>query len=624
MDSANSGAETNSFGSGEGLDQETEVTPDKPRRRRSRRRRSRSRSSAQKQPKVEATEESGPLTPIQQAARKLGIQKLHTEQQQVVEAMLDGQDVLMVLPTGFGKSACYQLPSLLLEKPVVMISPLKALLKDQEQKLLQRELPVIRLDGELRGKKRIAAMERIKAGGSLLVMTTPETLASADTNETLRKTGVSMVAIDEAHCLSEWGHDFRPAYLRLGSRLEALGAPPMLALTATATPRVRTGIVDSLRMREPTVVASSPHRSNLAFEVLPCEDGLRARVMLRLVKRLRRPGIVYCATRREVDMVYTWLRRFGIPAHRYHGGMTATERNAEQEHFMLGGHRTVMVATNAFGLGIDKADIRYILHYQAPASLEQYVQEAGRGGRDGAKANCIVLPDEADRRIHEALLSRSRLRPEQLYRMGSALAAWSDEDKSPSLEALALSAEVGPRVGMALVAKIEEAGLIYFDESEIRFTDPGADIEEQTRALAGQFETLRTQDGRRLDSLASYFNSSECRAQFLSNYFGEDMGEPCGLCDICRGSPARPASFFAAHTLPNKPTRKKKSRGGRGSRGRKTASKKAPSAGKASGKKQTAKASEGESPDDKPARKRRSRRRRRRPRRKPESDTTTE
>lgn len=604
------------------MDQETEAPAEKPRRRRSRRRRSRPRSQQAANAAEAPPEDTGPLTPVGEAARKLGIRKLHSEQEQVIEAINAGRDVLMVLPTGFGKSACYQVPSLLLDKPVVMISPLKALLKDQEQKLLQRELPVIRLDGELRGKKRIAAMERIEAGGPLLVMTTPETLASTDTNETLRKTGVSMVAIDEAHCLSEWGHDFRPAYLRLGSRLEALGSPPMLALTATATPRVRTGIVSSLRMRDPTVIASSPHRSNLAFEVLPCEDGVRARVMLRLVKRLRRPGIVYCATRREVDMVYAWLRRFGIPAHRYHGGMTATERNAEQESFMRGGHRTVMVATNAFGLGIDKADIRYILHYQAPASLEQYVQEAGRGGRDGAKANCIVLPDEADRRIHEALLSRSRLRPEQLYRMGSALAAWSDEDKSPSLEALALSAEVGPRVAMALVAKIEEAGLIYFDESEIRFTDPGADIEEQTRALAGQFETLRTQDGRRLDALASYFNTQECRAQFLSTYFGEESGDPCGLCDICRGSPSRPASFFAAHTLPTKPKRKRKARRGGRARGKKGKSKKAASEPKAA--KADARSSGGTSPDDKPTRKRRPRRRRRRPKRKPEGAAPTE
>jgi ATP-dependent DNA helicase RecQ len=501
---------------------------------------------------------------VQDAALRIGIRQLRAEQARVIDDAMAGRDVLMVLPTGFGKSACYQIPSLLLAKPVVMVSPLRALLRDQEAKFIERDLPVVRIDGGVRGRNRAKAFARIEEGGPLLVMTTPETLATEDVAEALKKSGVSLVAIDEAHCLSEWGHDFRPAYLRLGARLQALDSPPILALTATATPKVRAGIIRSLRMREPEIVASSPHRSNLAFEVLHCEGSVRARVLLRLVRRLRRPGIVYCSTRREVDFLYALLRRFAIPCHRYHGGMTATERNAEQEHFMGRGHRSVMVATNAFGLGIDKPDIRYVLHYQMPASLEQYVQEAGRGGRDGAKANCILLADLADRTIHEALLSRSRLRPEQLYRMGRALAAWSNEDKRPSLEALALSAEVGPRVGAALVAKIEEAGLVYWDDAQIRFTDPTADIEEQTRSLAGQFETLRTQDGRRLDALASYAGSSACRASFLCEYFGEEAGDPCGLCDICRGRPSRPESFFDPINPPNAPKRKgKKPRRGR-------------------------------------------------------------
>lgn len=548
------------------MEEKGQAEASEPRRRRPRRRRRGGRSRNSR--------DSAPTTPIQAAARQIGIRQLRPEQERVIDDALAGRDVLMVLPTGFGKSACYQIPSLILEKPVVVVSPLRALLRDQEKKFVERDLPVVRLDGDMRGRNRAKAFERIDAGGPLLVMTTPETLATRDTAEALQKSGVSLVAIDEAHCLSEWGHDFRPAYLRLGSRLQALGSPPILALTATATPRVRSGIVNSLRMREPEVVASSPHRSNLAFEVLPCEGGVRARVLLRLARRLRRPGIVYCSTRREVDLVYTLLRRFGIPSHRYHGGMTATERNAEQERFMGGRHRTVMVATNAFGLGIDKPDIRYILHYQMPASLEQYVQEAGRGGRDGAKANCILLPDPADRAIHEALLARSRLRPEQLYRMGKALAAWSDEDKSPSLEALALSAEVGPRVAAALVAKIEEAGLVYWEGSEVRFTDPASDIEEGARNLAGQFETLRTQDGRRLDALGSYAASNECRAAFLCEYFGEEVEGACGLCDICRGSPSRPESFFAPINPPSKPKRRgRKPRGGRKASGSKTKSK---------------------------------------------------
>jgi ATP-dependent DNA helicase RecQ len=455
---------------------------------------------------------------------------------------------------------------MLLSKPVVVISPLLALLKDQHQKLLKREIPCARLDGTVRGRARREALERIGEGGSLLVMTTPETLASTPLTERLAKTGVGLVAVDEAHCISEWGYDFRPAYRRIGTQLRALGAPPLLALTATATERVREAIVKSLRMRDPTVVATSPHRSNLAFEVLRCEDDLRARVLVRLVRRLRRPGIVYCATRREVDMIYALLRRFRIPAHRYHGGMTATEREAEQTRYMRHGHRTVMIATSAFGLGIDKPDIRYILHYQSPASLEQYVQEAGRGGRDGKKANCILLHDPADRSIHEALLARSRVRPEQLFKLGTALAAWTDEDRSPSLEALALSAELGPRITSALLTKIEEAGFISCEDSEIRVTDPSRSIEEDTRGLAGQFERLRTQDSRRLDAIGEYSAAEVCRAVFLRGYFGEEDDQPCGLCDICRGRPARPTGFFAPLAPPRVPKRQPRPR--RRSRGR--------------------------------------------------------
>jgi ATP-dependent DNA helicase RecQ len=346
--------------------------------------------------------------------------------------------------------------------------------------------------------------------------------------------------------------------------LPALGKPAVLALTATATPRVRSAIVRSLRMRDPSVVASSPHRSNLAFEVLSCEGDLRPPALIRLARRLRRPGIVYCATRGDVDRVYVLLRRFGIPAYRYHGGMTSTQRNQQQERYMRPGQRTVMVATSAFGLGIDKPDVRYVLHYQAPASLEQYVQEAGRAGRDGGKANCILLFDLADRAIHEALLARARVRPEQLYRLGKALAAWAGEGKTPSLQALALSAQLGPRIAAALVAKVEEAGLVRRDDSNVWILAAGGSVDERARSLARQFETLRIQDGRRLDAVARYCDSHECRAAFLRRYFGEEEVGACGLCDVCRGS-ARSAKFFAPLTAPPSPKRRGRRPGRKGS-----------------------------------------------------------
>jgi len=498
--------------------------------------------------------------PVAQAAARLGIERLHPEQQEAISNVLDGRDVLMILPTGFGKSACYQVPSMVMKKPVVMISPLLALLKDQHDILVDREIDCVRIDGSVRARARREALERITEGGPLLVMTTPETLAVDDVSQALEKTGVGLAAVDEAHCISEWGHDFRPAYRRLGKRLRSLGGPPILALTATATPRVRESIMQSLGLREPHLISSSPHRSNLAFEVIHCEGDMRLRALIRLLKRLRRPGIVYCSTRREVDTVYAVLRRFNIPSHRYHGAMTATERNSEQKKFMNSRNRSVMAATSAFGLGIDKKDIRYILHYQAPASLEQYVQEAGRGGRDGKKANCILLNDPADRKIHEALLARSRVRPEQLYQLGMAIAAWSDEDRSPSLEALALSADLGPRTASALLAKVEEAGLVEIEDKEVRVISERATIEADVNALAGQFETLKTQDGRRLDAIAEYARENICRAVFLRGYFGEDEAEddPCGLCDVCRGRPDRPDEFFAPLAPP--PSRKKKGR----------------------------------------------------------------
>ncbi len=495
---------------------------------------------------------------VAEAARRLGIDSLYPEQERVIAEALAGRDALMILPTGFGKSACYQVPSMVLPKPVVLVSPLLALLRDQHEKLIQRRVPCVRLDGTVRGRARREAMERLADGGPLLVMTTPETLMGKELPEALANTGVSLAAIDEAHCISEWGHDFRPAYRRLGGQIRALGAPPILALTATATPKVRSTIVSSLGMRDPSVIASSPHRSNLAFEVLRCEGDARPRVLVRLVRRLRRPGIIYCATRREVDEVYTILGRFGVPVHRYHGRMTAAERNAQQARYMRRGYRSVMVATSAFGLGIDKPDIRYILHYQSPASLEQYVQEAGRGGRDGRKSNCILLYDPADRAIHQALLSRSRVRPEQLYRLGKALAAWADDGQSPSIEALALSAELGTRVASALLTKVEEAGLVSRLDSEITVTGASDSIEEATRGLAGQFETLRTRDGHRLDAIETYTDSDGCRAVFLRRYFGEEAETPCGLCDVCTGGRRRSPGFFAPLAPPKRPNRPKR------------------------------------------------------------------
>lgn len=481
---------------------------------------------------------------IRAAAARLGIETLRPEQERAMAAVMSGRDALVVLPTGFGKSAIYQIPSMVMDKPVLLVSPLLALLTDQLSKLERRGIPVVRLDGTVRGKKRRAAYARILQGGPMLVMTTPETLRNDSFAEALRYVGVSIVAVDEAHCISEWGYDFRPAYLELGSRLDRIGAKARMALTATAMTDVRADIVRFLRMKDPDVIASSPDRKNLAYDVIEANDNARINAMVRLIKRLRRPGIIYCATTRLVDELYVVMRKLGLPVHRYHGKMGASAREAEQKKFMKRGRRTIMIATNAFGLGIDKPDIRYILHAQAPASLEQYVQEAGRAGRDGKKSDCILLFSSDDRPIHEALLGKSRIRPERLSQLGRALRAWAREERTPTLEALAVSADLGPRTVSALLAVADDAGLLSYQDGVIEVHGDPEEIHQNMKGLASRFENLRTQDARRLDAVTGYARIPTCRAQHLRTYFGEDEGEPCRMCDVCRDRAERPSSFF--------------------------------------------------------------------------------
>ena len=525
---------------------------------------------------MDALQESGSLA---RAAERLGIQQLHPEQERAILHSMQGRDALVVLPTGYGKSACYQLPSLLLPNPVVVVSPLLALLEDQTKNLEKRGVPVVRVDGTIRGTARRKAMERIAEGGPLLVMTTPETLAGEELRPILLETGISLFAVDEAHCASEWGHDFRPAYLRLREMLERYGRPPVLALTATATESVREDLIRILDLNDPLVIVASPHRPNLCFEVIECGSTARLRALTRLILRLRRPGIIYCSTTKEVDAVWGALKAMGVPAHRYHGGMKGSDRKAEQELFMKRGRRLVMVATSAFGLGIDKPDIRYVVHFQTPASLEQYVQEAGRAGRDGRPSHCILLHHFDDRGIHEFLLGQSRIRPQQLFQLVKALAAYVEEGRFPDIIDLAAASQIAQRVTSAVVAMLESAGLVELTtEKFVRPLIPPEELVETARRLTEQFQRLRKLDTERLDSIEAYATFENCRAQFLRAYFGVEAGPECGVCDMCRQAGERPGSFF--EPLRKKKAKKKKARRGgakkrsakrgrrRGSRGR--------------------------------------------------------
>jgi ATP-dependent DNA helicase RecQ len=325
-------------------------------------------------------EDDGPPSPALAAAlvklkEVFGFRQLRPGQAPIIESVLAGRDTLAVLPTGSGKSMTYQLPSLVLPGPTLVVSPLLALIEDQVTKLQKAGVPVARIDSTRTAKERAADLELVRTGLIKLVFITPESVCSPKVQEALEGVKFSLFAVDEAHCVSQWGHDFRPSYLGLRRASEVLGRPPILALTATATPAVAEDVQAQMGMKDPKVVRVSFHRPNLAFDVRKVGgEADKLRVLGKLIQRLRRPGIVYCATVRAVDELYVALRHGKIPVERYNGKMNTAEREAAQTSFMSSGRKVVMIATNAFGLGIDKPDIRYIIHYHMPGSPESYVQ----------------------------------------------------------------------------------------------------------------------------------------------------------------------------------------------------------------------------------------------------------
>jgi ATP-dependent DNA helicase RecQ len=394
------------------------------------------------------------------ARRTFGIERLRPEQESAMVAILE--DLLWRPPAP--KSLIYQVPAMILERPTIVVSPLIALMVDQERTLKRRGVPVIVLHSRLRPAERRAALEQLEGSGRLVVLTTPETLESRATAPSFERVRPALLCVDEAHCISEWGHDFRPSYLRLGAARERLGNPPALALTATATPRVRGDIAERLRLRDPVVLIAPAHRENLRLTVEIVPGPEKSAAAGRRIRGLRRPGIIYCATTTAVDQLAGALERARIPVVRYHGKMRAADRAAAQRRFMQPDRRLIMVATSAFGMGIDKPNIRYIVHYQAPGSLEQYVQEIGRAGRDGRPAHCIFLFDAADLEIQQRLQALSRPAVWHLERLESALTAWASEQRSPTVAALAYSAGVPARIGEVLLSDLEQAGLVERDQ----------------------------------------------------------------------------------------------------------------------------------------------------------------
>jgi ATP-dependent DNA helicase RecQ len=326
---------------------------------------------------------------------RFGFDSFREGQAEVIAAVLAGRDVLCVMPTGAGKSLCYQVPALLLPGVTLVVSPLIALMKDQVDGLVRRGIAAAEVNSTVPPAEQDARIERAARGELRLLYVAPERFQSQRFRERMADVTVSRVAVDEAHCISQWGHDFRPDYRRLGAALTMLHRPPVLALTATAPREVQEDVVAQLSLREPVRHVTGIVRANLAFEVVQAA-GAREKD-LACLSRVRRPGasLVYCATRRHVDDLYDEFRLAGLKPRRYHAGLSEEERTAAQEAFLSGGE-PLMVATNAFGMGVDRPDVRRVVHYDVPRTVEAYVQEAGRAGRDGKPAECSLLWHPAD------------------------------------------------------------------------------------------------------------------------------------------------------------------------------------------------------------------------------------
>ena len=391
-----------------------------------------------------------------------GFEAFRQGQREVIEAILAGHDTVVVMPTGGGKSLCFQLPALMNEGATVVVSPLIALMKDQVDALHARNLPATFINSSVDFEEQKARINGIRQGKYKLVYVAPERFRSAHFVEALKSVNVSLFAVDEAHCVSTWGHDFRPDFLRLKSAVEEIGRPQVVALTATATPHVRADIIEQLGLREPRAFVSGFDRPNLSIRVVHTQ---KEREKIAHVKTLAAAarggsGIIYSSTRKSVEQVARRLKDAGLSVVAYHAGMDEAERTRAQDDFMSG-RVQMIVATNAFGMGIDKADIRFVIHYHLPGSIEAYYQEIGRAGRDGLPSECVLLFNYADKRTQDFFIEGSYPPPELIAKVYEALVATRQSHIELSTREIAVRASIRNEMAVqsALII-LEKAGHI--------------------------------------------------------------------------------------------------------------------------------------------------------------------
>ncbi|WP_210505593.1 RecQ family ATP-dependent DNA helicase [Naasia sp. SYSU D00057] len=478
---------------------------------------------------------SADSTRIRTTAELFGWSELRPGIGEAVQSLLDGSDVLAVFPTGYGKSAVYKVAGALLPGPTVVVSPLIALQTDQVAGIeAEADAPdAVAINSAQSDSANESAWEELAAGRAEYVFLSPEQLANEEVVDRLAKLGPGLFVVDEAHCVSAWGHDFRPDYLRLGAAAEAVGRPLILALTATGSAPVREEIVDRLGMRDPVVLTRGYDRPNIRLEVVRHseERGQRAAVLEQLTA-LPKPGLLYVATRRATEEYAEELSAAELRAAAYHGGLGAKARRELHEAFRDDEY-DVVVATSAFGMGIDKPNVRFVVHAAIPGSVDDYYQELGRAGRDGEEARATLHYRAEDLGLRRFFAGG---KPDRA-KLGAVHAALVAAGRTVELKALAKETGLTARRVADVVNLLTEAGAVRAIGDGVRAVR-GVTTEEAVERSVEQAAQRERIDESRVAMVRQYAETTACRRQFLLGYFGERLEEPCGNCDTCTSGTA--------------------------------------------------------------------------------------
>jgi ATP-dependent DNA helicase RecQ len=483
------------------------------------------------------------------AQERFGYDLLYPGQEQAVQAILDGHDLLVVMPTGSGKSAIYQLAALLIPGATVVVSPLIALQRDQAQAIAAQDIGnAAVVNSAICDADRQEALATLQEGELEFLFLAPEQFNNPETLETLQAAKPSLFVVDEAHCISAWGHDFRPDYLRLGAIVEALDHPRVLALTATAAPPVREEIVERLGMQNPRVIVEGFDRPNISLAVERVGDEAeKQQILCERVVQAEKPGIVYAATRKRTEEIAEQLQAQGITASFYHAGMKAGERQQIEAAFMQD-EIEVLVATTAFGMGVDKSNVRFVFHADISDSIDSYYQEIGRSGRDGEPAKAILFYHSDDLNLRRFFASSGQLESEQVEQVAEAL---QQQTEPIAPQELKEQIDLSPTKLRTALSRLAEVGVVEtLPTGEVAISPLTKNVSEAAESAVQAQERRQQWERSRLEMMRGYAEVRDCRRKYLLNYFGEALEAPCDNCDNCKAGIAAEPTPEENHPFP--------------------------------------------------------------------------